>query len=493
MNTPFNSKQNYFFITASLAVICVLIYNSKTSINNSEILLYTKQSNQTAFFNWYSLNDGVLYLDRHKSGSFYKSTGTLLISVLVRTKKLASLKSKRLQIQVNLFTQTPPSVLFSQSFNTTAFNRDFSTTNTNYVYNTIRLQIPEIKKIMQSGNDLLIITYKLKIGDKESDNLDVNVIHQDRPALFKIARLTKCLFLSDSPRAEDDFKRLLDLTLKFNYDHVFICNFNDPRIHKILQSHTKKVTELYLERVPDFVSTQTNSFFNNFDEIVNVSQQPNAMFDPVSVYLYNLMYPQLIDSFEYVFAGDFDQLIVPKFGQNIYDYLNSSRIALANTSVYLKRQYWYLENRHSRPIIENIDSKLSARKLNNVPIVIQDNRYDRFNFRIRINDQRELEYAKSLTGRLKSGGFDCDELCRVIYISFEHSAIFGQTVHSTRSSELIKLCDRGSAFPGGGIVNVDRPFLAHYRDFFNMDLILRNNELSVSQFHFDENFFKYCS
>jgi hypothetical protein len=145
------------------------------------------------------------------------------------------------------------------------------------------------------------------------------------------------------------------------------------------------------------------------------------------------------------------------------------------------------------PIIKNIASKLLNLSSNNFPIVIDENRYEKYNFKISIKNTQELDHARSLLKNLEVGGFARDELCRVLHIKFTHPSIYGQTVHATQSSEIIKLCERGSTFPGGVVVKADRAYLAHYREIFNFGLILNNNELSVSQFHFDHNIFKYCS
>jgi hypothetical protein len=306
---------------------------------SNEKLVVDKQiepQNQTLlgkFFNWYNYN-GIVYLDSKKSGSFYIKTRSLLISVLLPTKRLGELSAKQLQIQVNLtkLNNNSQEFVHSQIINA-GINQPYVITSTHYTYATIRVTVP-VNENINLNQDKLKITYSLRLNNIASDTLNANVIHHSK-AQHEIARLTKCLYLTDSPRAELDFEHLLNLTSRFSYDTIFICNFNDPRIHRILQSKPS-VKEILLDSIPDFVTNA--SYFSHFSQIPSTGDYP---FDVISEYLYNIIYPGLIDSFQHVFAGDFDQLVVPKVGQKVSEYLSSEMVtnmkldSFAKSSIYI--------------------------------------------------------------------------------------------------------------------------------------------------------------
>ena len=65
---------------------------------------------------------------------------------------------------------------------------------------------------------------------------------------------------------------------------------------------------------------------------------------------------------------------------------------------------------------------------------------------------------------------------------FKHNGIYGQTVHNTRGSIIVKLCQAGLFFSGGGEKTIDSAHMIHYRDSFNFDLIKKQNRISFKSF-----------
>ncbi len=405
------------------------------TLTRSETNRPDQPKKQKSWLNWYNCK-GIIFLDKYKSASFYMMTNSFLISILLPTKKLNYLDREKIQIQINLTAASRQSnqtnLIYSQVHNS-GYNRNFILKNDFYTATTIRLHLTDMRGLILGLNNKSLeindMTYQIRMNDFSSDTLYGNIIyHKSSPR--KTARLTKCLFLTESPNAETDFKQILNLTMRFNYDSVYICNFNDQRIHEILQS-SDSVTEILLDRVPNFINDKGD--FKKFADIGD-----NAMFDPVSEFLYNLMYPPLIDSYEHVFAGDYDQLLVPTVGKNISSYLDqvmksNDQGSKEKTSVYMQ-QYWYLENRHARVLIENIHAKISGSADGlKFPFHVENNVYETFNFAIRVSNQNELDHAKLMTQKFENATNKVNDMCRVIYIMFKHSSIYGQTVHATQS------------------------------------------------------------
>jgi hypothetical protein len=258
------------------------------------------------------------------------------------------------------------------------------------------------------------------------------------------------------------------------------------------------VHEILLDQVPNFVTGGSyNRFFQNFEEIARASNDPNTLFDPISEYLYNIMYPELIDMYSYVYASDFDQLIIPQHGQNMSQWMSelkrSTKIEDEATSVYLS-QYWYLENAHSAQMMELIKNAVNNKskkwQTGSFPIII------RASYPISLGSRAEINYARSLVSSYDfnmSTKAKLSTRCRVVYLSFDREFIYGQTVHATRSSEIVRLVGAGTKFPGGWTRHLATAHLAHYRDEFGFELISKNGRLEVTQFKLNENIARYCT
>ncbi len=62
-------------------------------------------------------------------------------------------------------------------------------------------------------------------------------------------------------------------------------------------------------------------------------------------------------------------------------------------------------------------------------------------------------------------------MMRQVILKFQHRDIYGQTVHNTKSSLLIKLCAAGWYFNNGLSITVDSPHSIHYRDDYNFKFL----------------------
>jgi hypothetical protein len=481
-------KSNLLLILVFLVAASILFNQSSNSSANYKSIfnlksVYLEPENRVRtiknFFSWYKFSD--IYLDKHKSASFYTLTGDLLLSVLYPARKIDTIEKHVIEIQLNL--KYGPNSVYSKSFRAKINSRRVMS-NKYYIYSYARVKLAGFSDLISRKykNEL---NYTLRIDNQVSDELNANIVYHK--SVTGISKLTKCLYLTNKRNSKSEFKNILELTSSFNYSTFYICNFNDRSIHKILTKSRLNVTEILLDRVPNFLSKRFEYFYD-FKEIAQSSSDPNTLFDPISEYLYNIMYPQLIDLYAYVYASDYDQLMVPIHGQNALEYLTNikakERINDEVSSIYI-RQFWYLENTLGLEIIHKIKSELQRnRKSVTFPVLIESK------CRIIIKDSNDLEYASKIVKVYEKLNASISSKCRFLYVTFKEAYIYGQTVHSTRASEIVKLVGAGSFFPGRLTHTLDSIHLAHYRDEYNFEQL--GARLSIRRFNFDENIVKYC-
>ena len=442
--------------------------------------------------NWYRCE--FIYIDSYRSGVYYVKTGSFLLSILLPAKKISIINNYNIKININLFENSGKKV-FTKLYDAKISN-NYVISNEFYIHTTIRVQLDSsVQEYLTSSKNDYKLLYQLQVNGHQCNELKVLVVYHTAKK-STLARLTKCLFLAgNNKNAEQDFRFMVNLTIQSKFDSIYICNFNDKRIHATLKEFAS-IKEIFLDYMPNFTNDKEENF-TNFDDIGKVApNDPNGFFDVTSEYIYNLNYPGLIDLYDKVYAGDFDQLLIPTFGKNVSEHIEAiqkdNKIYDRQTSIYLPQAY-YWENINAEPVLKNIKLTLDNVNQTNTafPISIKNNVYLHHKFGIIINDESQLNYASDLVASFFKRS-SLNEMCRVIFITFNKQYIYGQTVHATQSSELIKLVEPGSHFPSGIFKKVTNYYMTHYRDYFQFNLILDNGHFNIRQFHFDANILKYC-
>ena len=125
-------------------------------------------------------------------------------------------------------------------------------------------------------------------------------------------------------------------------------------------------------------------------------------------------------------------------------------------------QYWALPNNMSFYIFQKVVNKLISNNNETLDVDIE-----KMDFTLELSGDKEISYAVKIHSYLKSHR----DLFRHVIFKFSHPHIYGQMVHNTESSMLIKLCSPGGFFSGGSKVTIQSPHLVHYRDDFSFKLL----------------------
>jgi len=282
------------------------------------------------------------------------------------------------------------------------------------------------------------------------------------------ARLIKCF--SIEKEQNNDFDYIFSLIIKSNYDSIYICVFKadeeiKQRLAKISRENNKEIKIFELESFPNtLVDADDFKLFNDVDKYPQI-RKTYDYYDPPLEYLLNLKYPSLIEKYKYVHAADFDLILFPQ-NKTMYEFIEDLNIK-SDASLYFN-QYWALPNSLSKQIFKNLSTS-------NFPIIVKTDKFD-----LEINDKIDLEYAKKIANHVNH--LDDSDKFRQFIIMFKRNGIYGQTVHNTRGSIIVKLCQAGLFFSGGGEKTIDSAHMIHYRDSFNFDLIKKQNRISFKSF-----------
>jgi hypothetical protein len=463
-------------------------------------------NNNEEYFHWYNFSN--LFIDKQKSATFYMQSASFLVKILLPTRKLNQLINQTKIVEVSIIDKETGNNVFRKRF----FSQHESIIMSNhfYTFSLVREKIKEIVKVLNHFPKS-VIQYQLEFINIKSEVLTARIVFHKANSNIKVARLTKCLYTSNFTNKLDlrKFKihliSILRLNAKLNFKVSYICNFNDKTIRKILGKF-KNVQEIVLKKVPNFLVTETvgDGFIHQFHEISNYENNStlgaDEIFDPVSEFIYNLIYPDLVDHYSHVFIGDVDQLILPEYEKDISKHITGiykkNKLISKFTSLYFEQQYWYLQNNYTRYIIYKI--KHSLNRLDSdftYPILIEIDPFFGFKFDLAITNEEELNYAHKLIKKNKKNPGRYEEMCRLMYVKFYQPSIYGQTVHATHSSEVVKLCTPyDKLHMGGRTFRVSNEFsVSHFRFKFDISRIWdEKSQLRVIQLDFDDNLNKYC-
>jgi hypothetical protein len=178
-------------------------------------------------------------------------------------------------------------------------------------------------------------------------------------------------------------------------------------------------------------------------------------------------------------AADYDHILFTA-NKTMYKYLTedvAERNGYSpNSSLYFD-QYWAIENSYSKVTFKNVEEyfkKSGGSK--KYPIQIKTRDFD-----LLINNKDEEAYARKMVEFV--GSLNETRQFRDVIVTFKHPYIYGQSLHNTRSSILVKLCEAGLYFRNGGSVKSDFTHFMHYRDYFNFNNIkTKNRFVSVMAF-----------
>lgn len=426
-------------------------------------------------------NISNIYLDVNKSATFYSGDQILVMTFLVKT-----MTTRLFKFDVKLLVRVDDREIFYKKVNILEKQKSYSN---NYIFSILKLNMT-IKKVSKQ------LTYQLETNGIFSPEYPINFVNTTRnPERTATARLIKCMWM---PSDSNNFETIVRLILDAQYDDVYICLFaRDRELKSFLKNRIiendsiwarrrkRQQTRLVLvelENVPHFLFNKRDIVhYNQIAYDRTIEDDKESLLDPVLEFLLNQIYPFLVENYLYVHAGDYDQLLFSSNRNgNFYHRVNelvrksrSGQIA-PHASLYLN-QYWALSNRMSGGIYESIEEFLAQRSIdvNNpgerlrVPIVIKPKKLD-FYLTIGTLDEwkrgvKILEYLRKKTNHFSENldGF------RYVVFKFTHQHIYGQTVHNTKSSLIIKLCGAGEFFRNGLQQTVQDAHFVHYRDSYD--------------------------
>lgn len=444
---------------------------------------YSSQQDTTSFLKLNLIQIDNFFIDPKKSAVFFTQDRKFILTHLFLTKFDTS-KILKLQIRTN------EKVYFFNQIN----QKGQTIYRNNYYYSYATMLVLE-----QLNCDVNTkVWYKFQIDGVDSDEFPVLVVandHMTKPNTLT-ARLIKCIWYPSDLKA---FEYIMKLIIESRYDDIYVCLFaSDEKLKRVVRKFNsmKKINIIELENLPNF--NQNGKFLKSFEEGFAI-QNSGELFDPAEEFLLNLIYPFLINKYRYVHAADYDHIV---FAHNQTFYQRTQTIIQRNqaptdASLYLN-QYWALENNLSMGILSTVGDYLKSKSVDieesdeklksyfikvNYPVILNT---PGSNFKLRIDNQIDMLNGVSMLKKLRSSLESSEnKMFRFVVLKFTHPSIYGQTIHNTKSSMQIKLCEAGMYFRNGLSVRVQWPHSIHYRDTYNFDLIKVDGKyIAMSSFSF---------
>jgi hypothetical protein len=447
--------------------------NSET-ISNNYINNNSNNNSQNLFDKIKISNIFDIHIDTNKSATYYIINNNLIITMLFKTAKISQIRSNNIKLLIELENE----VILNQNVNVFQY---LIHKNAFYATYYISLNLVESNNNINSKSKL---TYQFNVNDNKSDKFMVKIVDNRNKETNKLtARLIKCFYIENEQN--EDFNYILSLIIKSNYDSIYICIFSKDneikqRIIDISRKFNKKIQIFELDNFPNSLGDSNDDFklFKDVDKYPQIGKTWDFYDTPLE-FLLNLKYPSLIEKYKYVHAADFDHILFPQ-NKSMYDFIediNTKNNIKSHVSLYFN-QYWALTNILSKQIFQNLNS------IHNFPTIIKTEKFD-----ISIDNKIDLEYANKIANDVAN--LNSSDKFRKFIIMLSRDGIYGQTVHNTKASIIIKLCQAGLYFPGGTEKTISSAHMIHYRDSFNFDLIKKFNRISIRSFvtwfdlHFD--------
>lgn len=410
--------------------------------------------------------DGI-YLDGDKSAVFYFGENKLIITLLVPRFKIIPRYGLEVIIRKN------NQIIYTNRTK----NLELVSANSYYKFSTILIN--EI--LLEQVSDKL--TFQINTNHTINQEFPINVVNLRKDVNKKAARLIKCSWL---PQNRDHIEFIIKLIIECKYDSIYICVFKQDNEFKSLLNrfnHIKKIKIIEFESVPNFMPGEKE--FTSHEEIStdeNIVRKKGEILDPVLEFLLNQIYPFLIEKYQYIHAGDFDHLIFTSNNNTFYQeirHISERNNVPENASVSLYfNQYWALENNMSREIFQyvvnhfkfNISSEEVVKSVRKYPVYVK---VKSLNLELEVDSDNELLYAVKIAKYLHNS--ISEPMFRYVIYKFKHRHVYGQMVHDTRSSLLIKLCTAGEYTSQGAEVVIKSPHSIHYRDLYNFRVLKPKN------------------
>ena len=407
-----------------------------------------------------------IHIDKFKSATYYITNDNLIIAMLFISTQKSQITSRNIKLSIELEEKQ----IFFQNVNVL---ERIIYSNGHYTSSYIS------KHLLQSNiTSVSRLTFQFIVNDEKSDKFPIKIVDHRLNRANLTARLIKCLFISNS--ILDDFDYILSLIVKSNYDSIYICIFKadiafKQRLDDNALKLNKEIRIFELENLPNVLIGSDD--FRTFNDCINNPKISNngELFDPVLEFLLNLKYPSLVEKYKYVHAADFDHILFTNNNKSMFEFIediNAKNNFKNDVSLYFN-QYWALSNVASTKILESINSTSLASTA--FPILVKS-----VNFDLLINDEVDLEYATKIANHVAA--LNVSDKFRQIILMVKHQHLYGQTVHNTRSSIIVKLCGAGLFFPGGIQIETTSSHMIHYREEFGLTWIAKQNRITIRSF-----------
>lgn len=429
-------------------------------------------------------NISNIFMDVNKAAVFYLGDNSLVITYLLLSKVTI-----RNDFKVKLIVKKDNHVVFKQKLD--VLERVICETQ-NYIFPVIKRDLTkEVCKWNCDENvdiDSTKLTFQLVVNGKASGEFPINIVSvipkSESKELGLSARLMKCMWM---PKNLQSANYTMQLIIESKYSSIYVCVFKkDRKFKEFLRGFNKikKIHIIELDYIPNF--NPSGKAITHYDQILDdpAIVDKDGILDPVMEFLLNQMYPFLIEKYRYVHAADFDFVLYTRnmtFSKRIKQIIGKLNLS-PKVSLYF-RQQWALPNNFSRGVFNYIEEYFETNSIDinsnkSLPVHLDINH---LNFSVVLLKKEHLKYATKIQSYLKN---HTGEIFRYVIFKIDHPNIYGQTVHNTESSMIIKLCGAGEFFAGGGKqIKVRSPHIIHYRESYKFDLFKTYNKY-VSFEHF---------
>lgn len=442
-------------------------------------------------------NISNFYIDTTKSATFYTGEDILLMTFLTPTRVSHTLANASIRLIVKkdgreVLTR-PIDVLGNKLFD-----------SPDYIFSIVK----ESFRFESIDETRARLSYHLSINGMMTDEFPIKIVNTSKNDHSKLtARLIKCMWKPDDL---DEFEFVMRLILESQYDSIYVCVFREETelrdLFKRLNASRHNIKLIEAENLPHIYPGRED--FTSYQQIRNDSslREKANFLDPFMEFSLNLIYPSLVEKYRFVHAADFDHILFTtqknsSFHDNVLRIMDESKVN-HNHTIYLD-QYWALPNEMSRKIFDKVKLEFGRQTSNRFQIDQEEDDDDEtsseiwisieeFNFELAIRSQSELDHAFGIIKYLENKNkINSSPYFRDVIVKFSHPWIFGQAVHNTKSSLVLKLCGAGEFFTHGLQVTVRNEHLIHYRPTFDLKLLrIRGEFIRVTSFMRWIDFFK---
>lgn len=432
-------------------------------------------------------NISNLYLDVHKAATFYSGDDILVITFLTQTRVK--------QTNVYLIVRRDGTVVFKKPVDIYEF---VPCSTPSYVFSVVK---KSLRQFVCSSSSLCQnplspssrLTYQLVVNDLVmTDEFRVNLVNTSLNTRSKLtARLIKCMWML--PQNSAHFELVLRLIIESKYDSIYICVFaRDYGLKVLLEKYKSELADkgvainvIELENIPHFEPGRPDLL--DYSHVLDDSSIADnfGVLDPVMEYLLNQVYPFLVEKYRYVQAADFDHILFTRnltFYDRVHGIVQKVGIRPPHASIYLN-QYWALDNPIAFRIFDSIkasiesDATLVERLRSNQSDMLEkfvNVEAESFRFRLRVYGRHDWAHVHKLLDVIEANRTSWEKgenRLRHMMFLFAQPNVFGQTIHNTKSTLVVKLCGAGDFFSRGRQFKLYSNHFVHYRDTFNLDLL----------------------